>query len=72
LLRHLTFGLPSGQSVAKVMKRPVLDAVHLDDLKPLNLHNRTPLWFYILREADVEEDGSSWARSAAASSPKCS
>jgi len=57
LLRHLTFGLPSGQSVAKAMKLPVLDAVHLDDLKPLNLHNRTPLWFYILREADVEEDG---------------
>lgn len=57
LLRHLTFGLPSGQSVAKAMKLPVLDAVHLDDLKPLNLHKRTPLWFYILREADVEEDG---------------
>jgi hypothetical protein len=49
--------LPSGQSVAKALKLPVLDAIHLDDLKPLNLHNRTPLWFYILREADVEEDG---------------
>jgi hypothetical protein len=39
------------------MKLPVLDAIHLNDLEPLNLHNRTPLWFYILREADVEEDG---------------
>ncbi|MBA3952904.1 MAG: peroxidase, partial [Rubrobacter sp.] len=57
LLRHLTFSLPSGQSVAKAMKLPVLDAIHLNDLEPLNLHNRTPLWFYILREADVEEDG---------------
>ena len=57
LLRHLTFGLPVGQSVAKAMKLPVLDAIHLGDLKPFNLHKRTPLWFYILREADVEEDG---------------
>jgi hypothetical protein len=57
LLRHLTFGLPAGQSVAKAMKLPVLDAVNLDDLRPLNLHKRTPLWFYLLREADVEEDG---------------
>jgi len=39
------------------MKLPVLDAIHLNDLQPLGLHNRTPLWFYILREADVEEDG---------------
>jgi len=72
LLRHLTFGLPSGQSVAKAMKRPVLDAVHLDDLSPLDLHKRTPLWFYILREADVEEDGKQLAQSVAASSPKYS
>ena len=57
LLRHLTFGLPSGQSVAKAMKLPALDAIHLADLAPLNLHNRTPLWFYVLREAGVEEDG---------------
>jgi Animal haem peroxidase len=57
LLRALTFGLPSGQSVAKAMKLPVLDPIHLNDLKPLNFHTRTPLWFYILREADVEEDG---------------
>ena len=28
-----------------------------DDLQPLNLHDRTPLWFYILREVEVEEDG---------------
>jgi hypothetical protein len=57
LLRHLTFGLPSGQSVAKAMKLPVLEADHLENLEPLNLHNRTPLWFYILREAEVQKDG---------------
>ena len=28
----------------------------LVDLKPFNLHNRTPLWFYVLREADVMSD----------------
>ena len=57
LLRHLTFSLPSGQSVAKAMSLPVLDPIHFNDLKTLNFHHRTPLWFYILREADVEEDG---------------
>jgi len=39
------------------MKLAVLDAGHLDDLRPFNLAKRTPLWFYILREADVEEVG---------------
>jgi hypothetical protein len=29
----------------------VLAPGDLSDLQPLNLHNRTPLWFYILREA---------------------
>ena len=57
LLRHLTFGLPSGQRVAKAMKLPVLDDDHLDDLEPLDLHKRTPLWFYVLREAEVKKDG---------------
>ncbi|MCC6539548.1 MAG: peroxidase [Bryobacterales bacterium] len=57
LLRHLTFGLPSGQSVAKAMSIAPLPAADLADLKPLRLDSRTPLWFYILREADVKEDG---------------
>lgn len=57
LLRHLTFKVPSGQRVAKAMNLNVLCASDLDDLKPFNLHNETPLWFYILREAHVKEDG---------------
>lgn len=57
LLRGLTFSLPSGQSVAKAMDLPVLDATDLADLKDLKLHLRTPLWFYILREAEVKENG---------------
>jgi hypothetical protein len=59
LLRHLTFTLPSGQAVAKAMRVEPLDAKELDDLKPfgLGLNHSTPLWFYILREAQVRENG---------------
>ena len=57
LLRHLTFKLPSGQRVAKAMGVEPLAAADLADLKPLHLDERTPLWFYILREADVMADG---------------
>lgn len=60
LLRHVTWGLPSGQAIAKAMKVPALTAVHLRDLKPfgLGLEKSSPLWFYILKEAEVFEDGS--------------
>ncbi|WP_414901306.1 peroxidase family protein [Sphingomonas flavalba] len=57
LLRHLTFSLPSGQRVASAMKLPVLSKGDLSDLKPHGLDDRTPLWFYILREAAVVENG---------------
>jgi len=56
LLRHLTFKVPSGQRVAAAMGIPALLENDLADLKPFNLHNRTPLWFYVLREADVKAD----------------
>jgi Animal haem peroxidase len=55
-LRHLTFKLPSGQRVAAAMGVPALPESDLADLKPYNLHQRTPLWFYVLREADVTAD----------------
>jgi hypothetical protein len=57
LLRGLTFKLPSGQRVAGAMSVEALQPSDLADLKPLNLHNRTPLWFYCLREADIMSDG---------------
>ncbi|HJU06542.1 MAG TPA: heme peroxidase family protein, partial [Nitrospiraceae bacterium] len=57
LLRHLTFSLPSGQRVAKAMSEEPLPPDDLSDLKPVGLENKTPLWFYILREADVKGDG---------------
>ena len=49
--------VPSGQRVARAMGEDVLPPSDLDDLKPFHLERRTPLWFYVLREADVLEDG---------------
>ena len=57
LLRHLTFSLPSGQRVARAMSLPVLSANDLADLRPHGMDDRTPLWFYILREAEIVENG---------------
>ena len=57
LLRHLTFALPSGQRVARAMGLPVLAAEDLADLQPHGMDRSTPLWFYVLREADVVERG---------------
>jgi hypothetical protein len=57
LLRHLTFKLPSGQRVAKAMGLKPLAKSDLKDLKPLHLDDSTPLWFYVLREAEKKGDG---------------
>lgn len=56
LLRQLTFSLPSGQRVAGAMEIEPLHPNDLADLREFNLQNRTPLWFYCLREADVMSD----------------
>jgi hypothetical protein len=57
LLRNLALKVPSGQHVANAMELPTLSEADLDDLVPFHLHNRTPLWFYVLREAEVAADG---------------
>jgi hypothetical protein len=57
LLRNLTMEVPSGQRVAAAMRLPALAAHDLEDLAPLGLAHRTPLWFYVLREADVAGGG---------------
>jgi hypothetical protein len=57
LLRNLTMKVPSGQRVAKSMGLPVLAPADLADLTPFHLQDRTPLWFYILREAQVTTGG---------------
>jgi hypothetical protein len=57
LLRNLTMEVPSGQRVAQAMRLPELAPADLDDLRPFQLHQRTPLWFYVLREAEVSAAG---------------
>jgi hypothetical protein len=57
LLRHLTFSLPSGQRVAKAMKIERLSREDLSDVEPRGFDEETPLWFYILKEAELKVDG---------------
>ncbi len=57
LLRSLTMRVPSGQRVAAAMNETPLALADLGDLADLGLDRQTPLWFYVLREADVRADG---------------
>lgn len=68
LLRGLALGLPSGQGMATELGTAPLTAVELTNgLPPAELAalsgnggallKRTPLWYYILREAVVQEGG---------------
>jgi hypothetical protein len=59
LLRQVTWGLPSGQSIARLMGVPILSKQDLQALKTyrVGLDESTPLWFYILKEAEVMAGG---------------
>ncbi|HEX4098946.1 MAG TPA: peroxidase family protein [Pseudonocardiaceae bacterium] len=59
LLRHLTWSLPSGQRIAASTGSPVLGSVHFPELREyrIGLEASTPLWYYILREAGVLNNG---------------
>jgi len=59
LLRHVTWELPSGQSIARHMGVPALSAGDLSELSSygLGLEQSTPLWYYILKEGEVMEGG---------------
>jgi hypothetical protein len=57
LLRNLVFSLPSGQRVAQAMDVEPLSPDDLSDVRPLGFDTRTPLWFYVLREAEVRQGG---------------
>jgi hypothetical protein len=57
LIRHVNFGLPSGQAIARRMNVPVLTAAQLAELAPHGMSESTPLWYYILKEAEVMEEG---------------
>jgi len=62
LLRHITWAVPSGQSIARLMRVPMLTGDNDEVLRQLRTYNlglddSTPLWFYALREARVLGDG---------------
>lgn len=57
LMRHVNFGLPSGQAIARVMGVRPLTPVQLTELQPYGMDRSTPLWYYILKEAEVLEGG---------------
>jgi hypothetical protein len=57
LMRHCNFGLPSGQAIARLMGVPALAPAQLLELQPYGMERSTPLWFYILKEAEVMESG---------------
>lgn len=61
LLRHVTWLLPSGQSIARAMNVEALSTADLSELRgldqQLHLDESTPLWYYVLKEAEVVEHG---------------
>jgi hypothetical protein len=59
LLRHLTWKLPSGQTLAEAMGAPVLSSADLAELRPIraSFTTATPLWYYILKEAELMAGG---------------
>jgi hypothetical protein len=59
LLRQLTWGLPSGQAVARAMGTAPLDRADLPEITSVYrpFGRSTPLWYYILAEAKAVGDG---------------
>ncbi len=56
LQRGQAIGLPSGEAVARKLGAELLDPADVG-LSSHGWRNETPLWFYILREADVIGEG---------------
>jgi Animal haem peroxidase len=63
LRRGVLLGLPSGQDIARAMGLVPLTGPEVSTgtdgakAQELNLHLKTPLWFYILKEASVKHNG---------------
>ena len=67
LKRGVRLGLPSGQAVAKEMRKKItFTPITADEIasgpdgavaRSLNFHTNTPLWYYILKEAQVKGGG---------------
>ena len=58
-LRHLTWSIPSGQAIAAAMGVPALDDTQFAELAAFHPRfvRATPLWYYVLKEAEVLEQG---------------
>jgi hypothetical protein len=56
LLRHLTWSLPSGQAIAGAAGLPSITAPELSGYN-VGLNTSTPLWYYVLKEAEQLESG---------------
>ena len=59
LLRHITWGLPSGQAIAKAMGEKPLSSTDLRELREFRhgLDKSTPLWHYVNAEGELLESG---------------
>jgi hypothetical protein len=59
LLRCITWMLPSGQHIAQAMGIPPLTSAELAELQSIrpSFVQSTPLFYYILKEAELREDG---------------
>jgi hypothetical protein len=59
LLRHITWGIPSGQAIAKAMGEKPLSSVDLREWHDFGhgLDHSTPLWHYVNAEGELLESG---------------
>ncbi|GGB79194.1 peroxidase family protein [Deinococcus soli (ex Cha et al. 2016)] len=57
LLRGVRVGLPSGQAVARFMGAPNVWSNEQLGIDPVQAGSETPLWLYLLKEADREQQG---------------
>ncbi|MGZ6623396.1 MAG: hypothetical protein ACXVHD_27715 [Solirubrobacteraceae bacterium] len=59
LPRHLTWQLPSGQSIARAIGVTPIAGADLQEVAYLGIgfERSTPLWYYVLKEAEIAADG---------------
>jgi len=70
LQRGQGVGLPSGEALARRLGVEPLTPEEVG-LGPAGWRQETPLWFYLLKEAEHRGGASTWARSAAGWSARC-
>jgi len=59
LMRQLTWSMPSGQRIAQTTGLPAVPTSSFPELRRFNLglDSSSPLWYYVLKEAEVMEQG---------------